>query len=319
MYQRDELLATVASLYYQLHISQSDIAARLDVSSSTVSRLLKEAHQKGIVEIQIRVPTPRDFELEQQLIKRFGLKDAYVLKTSPDQTNENLLGAIGRLAATCIGRVIEGLPPGSSIGVAWGTGVHAAVSALPDHYAQNIDVVQLLGGVGALAIDSPDLARMVAQKLGGRHYDLHAPVLVEYPESREVLMHESAFREAILRARSVDVAITGIGTVQDEASSFLRAGLLSRSDLSKLRSEGIVGEMCGRFFDLEGRCNEFEINKRIIGIDLEDLRHIPQSFAIAHGLLKVEAILGALRGHYMKVLATDDLTARALLDLAGPT
>ncbi|MEW6581015.1 MAG: sugar-binding transcriptional regulator [Chloroflexota bacterium] len=317
MYQRDELLATVASLYYQLNISQSDIAARLDVSSSTVSRLLKEAHQKGIVEIQIRAPTPRDFELEQQLIKCFGLKDAYVLKTSSDQTNENLLGAIGRLAASCIGRVIEGLPPGSSIGVAWGTGVHAAVSALPDHYAQNIDVVQLLGGVGALAIDSPDLARMVAQKLGGRHYDLHAPVLVEYPESREVLMHESAFREAILRAKSVDVAITGIGTVQDEASSFLRAGLLSRSDLSKLRSEGIVGEMCGRFFDLEGRCDGFEINKRIIGIDLDDLRRIPQSFAIAHGLLKVEAILGALRGHYMKVLGTDDRTARALLDLAG--
>jgi DNA-binding transcriptional regulator LsrR (DeoR family) len=317
MYQRDELLATVASLYYQLNISQSDIAARLDVSSSTVSRLLKEAHQKGIVEIQIRAPTPRDFELEQQLIKCFGLKDAYVLKTSSDQTNENLLGAIGRLAASCIGRVIEGLPPGSSIGVAWGTGVHAAVSALPDHYAQNIDVVQLLGGVGALAIDSPDLARMVAQKLGGRHYDLHAPVLVEYPESREVLMHESAFREAILRAKSVDVAITGIGTVQDEASSFLRAGLLSRSDLSKLRSEGIVGEMCGRFFDLEGRCDGFEINKRIIGIDLDDLRRIPQSFAIAHGLLKVEAILGARRGHYRKVRGTDDRTARALLDLAG--
>ena len=182
MDQRDELLATVASLYYQLNISQSDIAARLDVSSSTVSRLLKEAHQKGIVEIQIRVPTSRDFELEQQLIEHFGLKDAYILKTSPDQTNESLLGAIGRLAASCIGRAIEGLPPGSSIGVAWGTGVHAAVSALPDHYAQNIDVVQLLGGVGALAIDSPDLARMVAQKLGGRHYDLHAPVLVEHPE-----------------------------------------------------------------------------------------------------------------------------------------
>ncbi len=317
MYQRDELLATVASLYYRLNITQSDIAARLDISSSTVSRLLKEAHEKGIIDIQIRVPTPRDFELEQQLIKHFGLKDAYILKISPDQTNESLLGAIGRLTASCIGRVIEGLAPGSSIGVAWGTGVHAAVSALPDHYAQSIDVVQLLGGVGALAIDSPDLARMVAQKLGGRHYDLHAPVLVEHPESREILMHESAFREAILRAKSVDVAITGIGTVQDEASSFLRAGLLSRSDLSKLRSEGIVGEMCGWFFDIEGRCNGFEINKRIIGIDLEDLRRIPQSFAIAHGLLKVEAILGALHGHYVKVLGTDDRTARALLELAG--
>jgi DNA-binding transcriptional regulator LsrR (DeoR family) len=131
-----------------------------------------------------------------------------------------------------------------------------------------------------------------------------------------MLMRESACREAILRAKSVDLAITGIGTVQDNASSFLRVGLLSRSDLSKLRSEGIVGEMCGRFFDIEGHCTGFEINKRIIGIELEDLRRIPQSFAVAHGLLKVEAILGALRGHYVKVLGTDDRTAQALLEVA---
>ena len=44
-----------------------------------------------------------------------------------------------------------------------------------------------MGGVGALVIDSPDLARMVAVKLGGRHHDLHAPVLVERPEVREHL------------------------------------------------------------------------------------------------------------------------------------
>jgi DNA-binding transcriptional regulator LsrR (DeoR family) len=314
MYQREELLATVASLYYKLHKSQSEIAARLDVSSSTVSRLLKEAHEKGIIEIQIRVPTPRDLELEQQVIDRFGLKDAYILQTSPDQSGEGLLQTIGQLTAGYIGRVVANLAPGSSIGVAWGTGVHAAVSALPDNSAQNIDVVQLLGGVGALVVDSPDLARIVAQKLGGRHYDLHAPVLVERPGTREVLLQESSCYEGLLRAKSVNLAITGIGTVQDEASSFLRAGLLSRTDLSKLRSQGIVGEICGRFFDIEGRCDCFEINKRIIGIELDDLRRIPQSFAVARGLLKVESIIGVLRGRFVKVLATDDRTARAVLE-----
>lgn len=316
MDQRDELLATVATLFYKLNKSQGEIAHRLDVSSSTVSRLIKEARQKGIVEIHIKMPIPRDLELEQTLIERFQLKDAYILHTGEENTGDTLLSAIGQLAANYIARMVEGFPAGSSIGVAWGTGVHAAVSALPDNYAQTIDVVQLLGGVGALVVDSPDLARMVAQKLGGRHYDLHAPVLVERAVVREVFLQEPAVREGIQRAKSVGLAITGIGTMQDEESSFLRAGLLSRNDLSHLRSQGIVGEICGRFFDINGDYADFEINHRIIGLELDDLHNINLSIAIARGSLKAQSILGALHGQFFKVLATDDITARTILQMA---
>src|SRR5690606_27966208 len=116
---------------------------RLELSTSTVSRLLREAHEKGIVQIHIQMPIPRDLELEQIFIKRFGLKDIYILQSPAESTGDTLLRAIGQLAATYVKRIIDSFPPGSSIGVAWGTGVHAAVSALPDHFTQNIDVVQL--------------------------------------------------------------------------------------------------------------------------------------------------------------------------------
>ncbi len=83
----------MASLYYQLNISQSDIAARLDVSSSTVSRLLKEA-RKGSSRFEFEC-TSRDFELEQQLIEHFGLKDAYILKTSPSKPTRACSAPLG--------------------------------------------------------------------------------------------------------------------------------------------------------------------------------------------------------------------------------
>jgi DNA-binding transcriptional regulator LsrR (DeoR family) len=314
---RDELLATVASLYYKMNQSQGQIADRLDISPSTVSRLLREAHDKGIVQISIRMPIPRDLELEEIFIKRFGLKDAYILQTGGDGSSDTLLRAIGQLAAVYLERVVDAFPAGSSIGVAWGTGVHAAVSAIPDNYAQNIDVVQLLGGVGELVVDSPDLGRMVAQKLGGRHYDLHAPVLVERAIAREMFLQEPAVHEGIVRARAVKLAITGIGTTQDEGSSFLRAGLLSRKELGKLRAQGVVGEICGRFYDAFGNYEQVEINQRIIGLELSDLRQIPQSVAVARGTAKAQAILGALRGAFIRVLATDDSTARAVLNHDG--
>jgi deoxyribonucleoside regulator len=313
---RDDLLATVSSLYYILNQSQSAIAERLDLSTSKVSRLIREARDKGIVEIRIKMPIPRDVALEQALVDQFGLKDAYVLLTSADNSNQTRKNAIGQLAAHYIERTIEGLPAGATVGVAWGTGVHSAVVALPDETAHNIDVVPLIGGVGTLAIDSPDVARVVAQKLGGRHYDLHAPMLVERPEVRDVLLSEPAVQSGLQRAKAVHLAITGIGTVVDESSSFLRAGLLSANDLANLRGQGIVGEICGHFYDIHGNFESFEINRRIIGLSPNELRKVSQVLAVAHGIPKIKAIFGALAGHYVNVLFTDDITARGIMAVA---
>jgi DNA-binding transcriptional regulator LsrR (DeoR family) len=316
---RDDTLVTVASLYYELNQNQQQIAERLEISRSSVSRMIKEARDRGIVEIRIHKPVYRDYHLEQGLLDTFGLQDAYVLLTNPEMREEQALWGVGRLAASYLERVISSLPPASCIGIAWGTGVHAAVSALPDDRARQIDVVQILGSVGAAdpLIDGPDLARLLAAKLGGRHYDLHAPVLVEQLGLRDLLKQEPAVREGLQRARSVALAITGIGTVRAEAASFLRAGHLSPTDLTDLREEGVVGETVGRFFDQQGRDEPYAINQRVMGITLEELRRIPRIVAVARGLPKAESVLGALRGRTLTVLATDDMTARAVLELSG--
>ena len=312
---RDELLITVATLYYELDQSQQQIANRLQISRSSVSRLIAEARQHGIVTIQIHKSSHRDFALEQELIENFGLLDAYVLTSSPHLDETTSLDALGTMATSYLQRIIGSLEQHSTIGVAWGTSVQAAVQAIPNQFRQDLDVVQLLGGVGTLVVDSPDLARMVAAKLGGRHYDLPAPALVAQPAIRDVLLSEPTVSEAIARACGVGLAITGVGTTQEETSSFLRAGLISQTELGVLRESGAVGEMCGRFFDIDGCDQTFDINQRVVGIELEDLRKIPQVLAVARGIAKVQSILGALRGHFMNVLATDDITARAILSL----
>ena len=57
----------------------------------------------------------------------------------------------------------------------------------------------------------------------------------------------------------------------------------------------------------------FAIHQRVIGIELDALRHIPTSLAVARGPAKVEAIVGALRCQLVTVLASDDVTARSVL------
>ena len=316
--ERTDLLVTVASLYYQLGQNQQQIAERLDISRSSVSRMIKEARDLGIVEIRIHRPVNRHYLLEQALIDRFGLTDAYVLLGGQDQREDELLAGVGRLAASYLERVIALLPPDACIGIAWGTGVHAAVNALPENRAHPLDVVQIIGSVGAPnpTIDGPDLARLLAGKLGGRYYDLHAPVLVAQPALRDLLLNEPSMRDGLRRARIAALAITGIGTVEPEAASFLRAGHLTQADLADLRRQGVVGETCGRFFDAEGCFADYDINARVIGIDLPELHQVPRVIAVARGLPKAKSILGALRGRYLTVLATDDQTAQSVLELA---
>ncbi|MFN3983670.1 MAG: helix-turn-helix domain-containing protein, partial [Caldilinea sp.] len=114
---RTELLVTVASLYYELGQNQQQIADRLETSRSSVSRMIKEARDLGIVEIRIHRPMNRAYALEQALIDRFGLSDAYVLLTTPEQRDEERLVGVGQLAASYLDRVLGLLPTHACIGI----------------------------------------------------------------------------------------------------------------------------------------------------------------------------------------------------------
>ena len=59
-----ELMSVVSYLYYYADMNQSDIADRLFLSRSTVSRLLKKARQSGVVELKINEPWQRDLSME---------------------------------------------------------------------------------------------------------------------------------------------------------------------------------------------------------------------------------------------------------------
>lgn len=316
MDEREELLATVASLYYTLDQSQSDIAKRLGVSTSKISRMLKEARDNGIVEIRIRTPIPRDIVLEQELITRFGLRDALVLLANAEGDDETRQQALGQMAALWLRRTLPNLATHATVGVAWGTTIHATVAAMLPLADSKLDVVQLMGGVGLHSVDGPDIARILAGKLGGRPFDLHAPAMVERQETRSVIVAEPSVRDALQRARNVKLAVVGIGAVQDKNSAVLRAGMLQRSDLATLRSQGAVGEIMGRFYRADGSTTGLEINDHVIGLDLNDLRRVPISLAVSRGQAKVDAVHGALRGRLITVLATDDATARGVLDTA---
>ncbi|MCK7483229.1 MAG: hypothetical protein M0C28_43905 [Candidatus Moduliflexus flocculans] len=54
--ERASLLADVAEMYYLEEKGQAEIARRVGVTRSMVSRMLKEAREKSIVEVRVHRP-----------------------------------------------------------------------------------------------------------------------------------------------------------------------------------------------------------------------------------------------------------------------
>ncbi len=313
MTERIALLAQVASLYYEDNLTQAEIARRINTSRPTVSRMLREAREAGVVEITIHYPWKTALEIERDLIARFRLHHARVL-AGQGLPYEEILRGLGVLAAQYLESILR---KGTTLGISWGTAVYSTVQALRPDRKMPITVVQMIGAVGTSnpQIDGPDLARLLANVCGGEHRYLHAPLIVEYAHVREALLQEPSIHETLSLARQADVALVGIGSLVPEVASLLRAGYLDRDALAQLRAQGAVGDVCARHYDAQGRVLDIELNQRIVGIELEALRGIEQVIGVAGGEAKSEAILGALRGGHVNILVTDSAAAIKVLAL----
>lgn len=309
----DERLAEVASLYYDLGLRQAEIGARLGESRSNISRLLTEARRRGIVEIRIHRPLPLDRTLGRELQQRFGLRDVLVLGGNGADATETLR-RVGELAARFLERSFDGI---DVLAISWGTALREVVNGLHTSRRRPIEVVQMIGGVGSGAsnVDGTELARRFADALGGTCAYLHAPLLADDEETVRVVMRDSHVRRVLGKAARADAALVGIGSVEPSVSSLVRAGYADEATLRRLRRAGAVGDVCGRHFDSRGRPCDVELNRRVVGLDLDSLHRIPIVIGVAAGRPKAEAILGALRAKHVAVLVTDAAAARRVLEL----
>lgn len=110
------------------------------------------------------------------------------------------------------------------------------------------------------------------------------------------------------------MAIVGLGTLEN--SVFVERGVLRADALAALRESGAVGEMCGRFFDAEGDECDSPWRDRVVGVQVEQLRKIPQVIGVVSGSDRSAAIIAAVRGGLLKSLIIDEAAAITLI--GGP-
>ena len=314
--EREDLLADVAEMYYESNLTQAQISRAIGMTRSAISRMLTEARQKGIVQISVRRPLRFDDGLAAALQERFGLQGAHVLAWQ-NGDYDKLRRQLGQVAANVLK---EKLRPGMVCGVAWGTTVSATIEALEVSGLSPIQIVQLVGVLrsNSHAFNAQALVEILSRKVGGEGTYLYSPFIVENAQTAQSILSLPDVRETLAAGRKSDIALLGIGTVLDpDYSSLYQGGHITLATLQDLRDDGAVGDVGGVHIDREGNVAGSALNERMVSISAGDLLAIPTRLAVAGGIPKAEAILGALRGGYTNLLVTDSETAQAVLAKDG--
>lgn len=308
------LITKIARLYYDQELTQPEIAAQLDLSQATVSRLLKRARDEGIVRVTVNVPMGAYPLLEEQLQKRYGLKEALVVDTLAED-GDQLLRDIGSAAAYYLETTLRA---GDVIGISsWSATLLSMVDALhtPPRIS-NVRVLQILGGLGnpLAKVYASRIIDRLADLVRGEAVLLPAPGIVGSPDAVPILRSDPYVHSAIELFGEVTIALVGIGTVEPSGLLASSGNIYSPEELTMLRQAGAVGDVCLRFFDSAGIPVQTQLNDRVIGMGLEQLQQVKRAVGIAGGKRKLAAILGALRGKWINVLITDRVTAEGLLE-----
>ena len=308
MTNNDEILYRIARQYYVENLTQEEISHRLHVSRGYVSRLLQKCLEEGIVQVHIQYPFLTHPFLEQELRKEFGLKDAVVV----DPGHEGgALAALGRAGAYYLQTTVE---REDTLGVSWGSTLWQVVYHLIGSRDIKLGVVQLMGGLAHTdARTQPnEVARLFALAFGGISYYLSAPLYVDAEDTAQALYNSSIVGSAMRKARTATTCIVGIGAIVSNNMLFQGAGL-PPDTVARLQEMKAVGDICGRFYGIDGTRCPSDVDKRTIAITHDELRRIPTVIGIATGDIKTQAIIGALRGKLLNVFITDKKTAENVL------
>jgi len=309
--KQERLMIQAAKLFYQDGLSMVEASELLGISRQKFSQLVKMAKETGVVQIKILDPEEnRILELEEALKNRFALKKVRVVEVFSDQ-DELIRKSVGEAGFRLLSELVK---PGDKIGIAYGRTLYQLVLFARPINCPNLGVVQLMGGLSRISADvvATEIPRRLANILDAQVYYLMAPAFTKDQTTRDAILQDENV-QATLREK-IDIALVGIGNLSSEAT-LIRTETITQAEHQELLDKKAVGDVCGIYFDVQGRIIDFPGNQRKIARSLEDLKKIPFVVGIAGGLDKTQAILGALRGGLVNALVVDKITAERLLKL----
>ncbi len=308
----DRLVVKAARLYHTHGLRQTEIAARMGISQSKVSRLLQIAEESGLVRTVVAAPVHVLPELEEAIEQRFGVSEVHVVDTESDDEGE-VMRDLAVSAASILGSLSMEAPT-----VAWTSysrTLRMTVDQLLPLRLGTRVVVEMVGDLGSpdLQHDAARSTQRLASLLGADPVFLRTPGVVPTAQVAKALVGPDSYaRQALGLMDDIDLALVSIGSLEPSEPLEMGRNFFSSAQVKAAKKAGAVGEICLRYVDAAGTPVHTELDDLTIGVTLEQLRRAKRRWAVVGGAGKREAIRAVLAGNWIDVLVTDRATAHHL-------
>lgn len=315
----ERLLLKIFYDYYVRNMSQTEIAERHHISRKKVQRLLDRGREENLVEVKIRFPGRMHGELESALEDKYDLLEALVSDADDDDPTNRAM-TIRNAAEMAADYFLRVAAHDMIVSIAWS-----------DHVAQTLEVASRKVGalrekprnvafvltLGAVIGSDPDIqtldaARRLSNALDGTVHALMTPSVATTADMRRALMEEPQIAEIMRRARDAGAAFFGVGSMEGDSRQLPMVRRLMPGIEDRLAALGAVGDINGHFFDANGEPVASELDDRLVGLDINEIKKLPLTVGVATGPRKYNAIKSLLKGRVLKVLVTDVENAKRL-------
>ena len=310
--RQDDAIIEATWAYYHDGLNQTDIAARLGVSRASVVNYLTEARRREYVRITLNSEIFLNHELSNRLRDTYGLTEALVVPSDPTGQARST-ERVARATADWLPQLLE---PGDRLGVAWGETLYRVAEVAPHLAIEDVTVVQLVGSRAAgLGYAAEVCSATIARHFGAECINLHVPLIVSNKELAAQLRAEPDIAEQLQAVADCNKVLFACGTVTD-TSHIARTKIHCRQDLAEYRRKGAAGVICAQLIGAQGEPMPAEVDERMIGVTLEQMRNKQMGLLVASGRERVAGARASMLGGYATHLVTCTDTAQLLLEAA---
>ena len=312
MHDRYEDMYQAATRYYIQGETMESIARQLTLSRSSISRLLKEARDSGLVRISLADHVGSQSPLAARLGEAFGVRVHLVAVR--DSANENQrFEQVSRLA----GRILtEAVGDHQLIGVAWGVTMAHVSRHLGRRPLVGSTIVQMNGGANQRSSGIPyigEILQAIGDAFDSKVVLFPVPAFFDYAATKDAMWRERSVQNVLRLHAELDLAVFGVGSLQGIVPSHVYStGYMDAEDIQRLAADGVVGDVCTVLLREDGSYEDIDYNSRATGLTPAELRRIPRRICVVADPSRAPAVVGALRAGTATDLVIDEGTARAI-------
>lgn len=306
--QKIQRMIEVAKMYYFYNMTQNEIAKQFSISRPLVSKLLSDAISSGIVSININYPKTYTSNLAEELIKKFKLKDVFIITQTPITDIDSFI------AEKSLSYLEKNLDDTKYLGVGWGSLISNITDILEkkEKNLKNLKgkVVPLIGNsnIPFKGFHSNELVKVLGLKTGLTPNYLFSPAFFTSKQEKEIFTSIENYREILKIWEKLDTAIISINSHPSVPD--LATGLRFGNILSEKKA---VGNILSYYFDKKGNVingdNDFSIE-----IPLDILKKVKKVIGIVPSNINKNAIIGILNAKIITHLIIISDSAKSILN-----